>query len=723
MQFIVLRRLRQSEIGWFGEVRRQGRETSRQRAVNFDSVTVDRLFPNASHVDRIEMDLTRKNDSGDQSVQTQVLRRQAKNWRLTGDKIDDERFGFVAAGDLLLLLLDTSDTQPTGAFDVLPASSTTARRILSRPEAADLLRVGLLGLHPSEAGPIPALMAAYDTDLFGSLAPSPTPHRTEEPTSMQADADPMVLYPSAARMFQVVGNLGHNLPVAVADLVDNSIAARASRVEVRYPRPQEGRRWLAIIDDGGGMNRSELREAMRFGSDRSYEDRDLGKFGIGLKAASLSQARVLTVASRTAGGEIAVLRWDQDEVKRRGEWRLIEPKLTDHEHEVIYGALAESAGTVVYWDQVMPPRAVRRRSRRPAGGGVPDDAYGRALHELALHLGMVFHRFIQGKTSSGRPVELVLNGATIEAWDPFLPEHPRTKALEPFAESLLGPADRDCPVSGRAFILPHKAQFGSDADWRRAGYDGQWNQRQGLFIYRADRMIQAGGWCDIWQNDEHTKLIRVALSFDPDLDDLFEINAAKMSVTLPPLLAEQLKEHLKGARKDARKRYRDQGKAGSRPRRPARTPLQPAQPPRPSPTATATATLPRADVVASPLPSGVEGASRTTTKSNTAAVSATAASARVVGGAPPRLLIVGADGSKAWRVERTLLGGWEVRVDRNHALGGRVAAAVGTDRPAASLVAALVAAMDDVVGTDSVTKGRIEALLRAWTAGGAGSDA
>lgn len=715
MRFLVLRTLMQSEIGWFGEVRRQGRETSRQRALNFDAPTVERLFPTASRSDELRLVLRRRGDDGI-VVQEQVLRRQHKNWRLTGDRIDDARFGFVSAGDLFVMVIDTSTTPPTGAFDVLPADDARARRILARPDAATLIHTGLVALHLSEARGLSPVVAEIDPELFVELEePGPPPVPLNRGASMTPVDDPFHLPPSAPRMFQVIGNLGHNLPVAVSDVVDNSIAARATAVDVRYPRPVGGVPWLAISDDGHGMDRAALLEAMRFGADRDYDDRDLGKYGIGLKAASLSQARCLTVASRSANSPITVLRWDQDHIDRTREWRLLQPALEDWEEEILLGPLRSRPGTVVLWSKVMPPRAVRRRRRRLAPD-VPDDAYGQALHDLELHMGMVFHRFLGGRTRSGRTLALALNGRPVEAWDPFLRDHEATKSVASFAESVPGPGDQDCPVTVSPFVLPNKAQFESDRGFTRAGYDGRWNDRQGLYIYRADRMIQAGGWCDIWQRDEHTKYLRVAVSFDPDLDDAFEVNAAKMSVTLPPLLARGLKRNLAQARKAARKRYKEQS-AGHRRPAPAPVPV--------APTPTAAPGGQAASVVADDaVGAGGDHSMAGVLVARDGGSSGRAAGQDAVGATAPttpgpatdlRLLYEQGDNGLLWRTQARLAGGREVRINRAHPLGRELERLVPQDHERAHVLASLFVAIDEAARVNGLRLEDLHAAVAAAT--------
>lgn len=573
MNFILMRTLRQSEVGWFGEVRRQGRETSRQRALNFDATEVERMFPAASRGDIIPVQLHRRSDTGELAEQAQALRRQEKNWRLTGDKIDDRRFGVVAPGDLVVMAWDVGDAGAGGAFEILAASDPRARRILAHPQSGGLVTRGLLAVPAADAPGLVRELRTLDGELFAPYLPR---LGDEAQLAKTRDGDEavegeLILPPSPARMFQVIASMGHTLNVAVADIVDNSITAGATTIKVAFQRPDRresselfalnGPRFpggcVAFTDDGRGMDRATLLEAMKFGSNRDYGERDLGRYGIGLKAASFSQARCLTVASRSAGSSVTVLRWDQDHIERTGRWEVVEPALDAAEREVLLAPLAERAGTVVLWTRLRPLKAAERRGRRAEGA---DTAYERAIGDLVLHVGMVFHRFLSGETRSKRQVSISLNGRSVPVWDPFLRLHAETQRSGAFSELVPCPGtDREYPVTVDAWILPHTKRL-PESDMERAGQNGRWNELQGFYIYRADRIIQAGGWCDLWNREEHKKLLRVALSFDPELDAAFDVHAAKMSVSLPMPLAEVLQQRLQDARKDADARYRKDGK-------------------------------------------------------------------------------------------------------------------------------------------------------------------
>jgi len=174
--------------------------------------------------------------------------------------------------------------------------------------------------------------------------------------------------------------------------------------------------------------------------------------------------------------------------------------------------------------------------------------------DLELHLGMVFHRFLSGTVRS-RKLKILINGNTVAPWDPFARDEPKTKGLTPVTipvehEGILS------EVKLEPFVLPHQQDFSSPEAFRRASGPANWNQQQGFYIYRGDRLIQSGGWCRIRTIDEHSKLARVAMSFLPTLDEAFKINVAKMRVQLPPSIREQIDRAIKPVIKIAQETYR-----------------------------------------------------------------------------------------------------------------------------------------------------------------------
>lgn len=339
--------------------------------------------------------------------------------------------------------------------------------------------------------------------------------------------------PSAARLTESLRDIGYDFTAAVADLVDNSLAAGASRVEILIEFAGTASR-VFIADDGSGMTENGLVEAMRFGSRRTYGRNDLGRYGLGLKTASLSQCRRLTVVTRHSPTDcrISSRRLDLDLIQEWDDWLVVQPG-ADTATERAYEWLYEGTGTVAVWeslDRVLP-------ERRPEGGWARRrlEAMTRATVE---HLAMVFHRYVEG-LPVGRRVTLLVNGEKVRPWNPFAPAEPGTNELSP-QRFEIAIEDTRGEVRLRRFVLPARDTFSSPDAFERLSGPRKWNRQQGLYIYRADRLVQWGGWAGLRGIDEHTKLARAALDFDTSLDPLFNINVSKMRVSLPPQLRQML---------------------------------------------------------------------------------------------------------------------------------------------------------------------------------------
>jgi hypothetical protein len=334
--------------------------------------------------------------------------------------------------------------------------------------------------------------------------------------------------PSARRLTDSLRYIGYEFVTAVADLIDNSVAAGARSVDVDIQFHGSGSR-VVIADDGDGMTERGLDEALRFGTRRSYGAGELGRFGLGLKTASISQCRRLTVVTRHSRvrPRIVARCLDLDYIGTVDRWEIIEPPPSPAVEQATRW-LADGPGTVVIWealDRVLP-------QDRPDGGWAR-----RRLENLARrtteYLGMVFHRFLEGGTGR-EPLTIAVNGAKVAAWNPFAPGEGRIVLPMKRFEVAIG--SRVGEVWLRSYVLPPRSQFSSAAEFERLSGPMKWNRQQGLYIYRADRLIQGGGWCGIRAADEHTKLARAAIDFQTDLDPVFQVNVAKMRVTFPPEL-------------------------------------------------------------------------------------------------------------------------------------------------------------------------------------------
>jgi hypothetical protein len=363
-------------------------------------------------------------------------------------------------------------------------------------------------------------------------------------------SDHRSIIPSARRLMNSLRDIGYDAPAAIADLVDNSIDADARHISVTIAQ-EGGRSWVRVADDGIGMTPRELDEAMRYGSRRDYDAHHLGHFGLGLKTASLSQCRRLTVAARTTPtGRIEARRWDLDSVAQRDAWDL--ERITPRQcPPALVNPLRVSPGTVVLWERLDRVLAYAR----------PDGASAmRALRQLVedveRHLAMVFHRFLSGQLGRGRTrLKIIVNERALAPWDPFARGEPATERLET-QWVRMHHAGRTHRVRIQPYVLPPQIRFSSPDAHLSAGGPKRWNRQQGLYIYRRDRMIQSGGWNRLRTLDEHSKLARLAVDIPPGAETAFQISVSKMSVVLPADLRAALGPVVSGVVTRAQDAYR-----------------------------------------------------------------------------------------------------------------------------------------------------------------------
>jgi hypothetical protein len=549
MEFLILRVLTHSELGMFHEYRRQGKERSRQRAVNFDGDVVARVFPAATSEDRIEMDLRYLTDDG-LKVHRHWLKRQEKNWRLEGNCPQDRRYAFVEPGCLFVMQVEAGVSPATGSWIVLAKDDPLSRAILSDGATGGLTAAGMIALHGREGERIVHRLAEAMPKMFVD--------RPETGSGGESTVDDEIteggirLPPRAERLTRMLGEVGHTLPSAVAELVDNAITADATRVDISFGRPDQGHgRWMTITDNGDGMSWEALKEAMRLGSNASYADNSLGKYGYGLKGASWSQATVLTVVTRTANGPEHHLTWDRDAIS--DDWVASTAPLEDW---IADATRLTGKGTAVLWRNMTPPVGTS------ATAGL--SPFTAEIRDLDRHLGLVFHRFLEGRAAGHKKIEIFINGVPVEPNNPV--GHPLVKSYD--AKSVRMPLETgDATVEVRPYLLPseeelklyHQAEGPAAAERAldRIGLYGRRTETQGLFIYRNDRLIRWGGWHDMWSTtDEKTKLARVTLDFGPALDDAFGINISKQIVHLPKYLQDAIKPLAKFVRTDSQKKFR-----------------------------------------------------------------------------------------------------------------------------------------------------------------------
>jgi len=355
--------------------------------------------------------------------------------------------------------------------------------------------------------------------------------------------------PSAKRLINSLRDLGYTFSSAVSDLIDNSIQAGATEIYIDIEMKGVNS-YLRIADNGYGMTLIQLEEAMRYGSDNDYNvENNLGKFGLGLKTASFSQCRRFSVATRSMSDRQKIIHsfaWDLAHIEKTNKWEILELDNKTRDF-VIQNYLKDSTGTVVLWQYL-------DRVIESANDDEKANKIILKLHrELEEHLSMVFHRFLAGEVPDSK-IKIFLNDIELTPWDPFV--RCEKNLLELSAKKIPLEVDgHKCTVSLQPYILPSQDNFSSKEAFDRASGPNKWNQQQGFYIYRSNRLIQSGGWSRLRAVDEHTKLARIALDFSPHLDDAFKINVAKMKVQIPQQIKEEVDSFVKQITKTAREIY------------------------------------------------------------------------------------------------------------------------------------------------------------------------
>lgn len=357
------------------------------------------------------------------------------------------------------------------------------------------------------------------------------------------------LPPHASSMIESMRDIGYSFPAAVADIVDNSISANARIIRIHFLW-NDGDPVLAIADDGEGMDADTLLEAMRPGTHSPRADRgttDLGRFGLGLKTASFSQCRQLSVVSRTDNGQASGYRWDLDYIAETNSWS-VQRLSRGGVNELPFRDLLGEQGTLVVWQKI--DRLMDFTSQRA------EDLFNDHFEEAREHLQLVFHRFLEPMADEKHlpRVRIEMNRDPLKPFNPFFPDANARQLL----------VTEDIPVEGsyvrvQPYVLPHHSRVDKDAYERYAGRDG-YAHTQGFYVYRNRRLIDHGTWFRLVPKREITRLARVRIDIPNTLDHLWGIDVRKSRATPPGVIRDSLKRVIGQITESAGKVYTHRGK-------------------------------------------------------------------------------------------------------------------------------------------------------------------
>lgn len=356
--------------------------------------------------------------------------------------------------------------------------------------------------------------------------------------------------PDPERIIEGLRDTGYEFNTSMADVIDNSIAAKARNIDVLVNMDYVGDIVVMVADNGCGMDRDGLINAMRYGSKRRTDQASLGKFGLGLKTASTAFCRRLSAISRgVEGGRVLKATWDLDHIAAVERWELQLVDANADEIKLLDAVAKGKSGTVILWERV--DRLLKKAYNKPAGGHARN-ALKSYVDKLRLHVAMVYQRFLDKGDKRAPDVSIRINGERVLPWDPYCLSETKAPIAEKVQKVEIGDNER-AEFTVRAFIIPRKDEFADQAAVKDARLT---NDMQGLYVYRENRLIHGPDWLDMYSKEPHMTLCRIELSFDHKLDDAFQVDIKKSRILLDDSLYDWMQKFLQGPRREGSERYR-----------------------------------------------------------------------------------------------------------------------------------------------------------------------
>lgn len=335
---------------------------------------------------------------------------------------------------------------------------------------------------------------------------------------MKANSNRKYLPPNLTNFLSSFREIGYLTEVAIADILDNSVSAKASVIKITAV--ENPNKKISICDNGIGMSSTELEEAMRLSSKNPNEKRekdDLGRFGLGLKVASFSQCKKLTVISKTNNAEINGLQWNLDYIAETNDWYALIPDNDNYKQELMELSNLNS-GTIVIWEEIDKFTNVN---------------FTEEIEKIFNHLGLVFHKYIDG--IEGKKLTISINNNILKSINPFFPGSARQKLQDypfiyPNGKVLVTP-----------YILPHHNNV-TEIEYKKHGLPEGYLKTQGFYLYRNNRLVTWGNWWGLAQSTEALKLVRIEINIPNTMDGDWNIDLKKSSAKPPYLIRQELKK-------------------------------------------------------------------------------------------------------------------------------------------------------------------------------------
>lgn len=337
-----------------------------------------------------------------------------------------------------------------------------------------------------------------------------------------------IVRPEPDSLLQSARSFGYTIETALADLIDNSITAEASEIAIAYG-VEHFNSFVRIEDNGKGMTEKELLNALKMGSFNPLTERhdnDLGRFGLGLKTASFSQCRRLTVKTKTSDGNTFVKCWDLDVVADEKDWVLLRGFADSSSQKNMGEFSLANSGTIILLEKL-------DRLQETNDGKSEKEHFYRKFENVKKHLGVIFHRFLESEE-----IKLKVLNESVSPISPFYISD--TIPATELAEEQL--SIRGHSITIQPYILPHESKLTIDERKQLQIIKG-WTEHQGIYLYRNRRLISDGTWLDLdFRKKDSQRLCRIAIDIPNTLDKEWQIDVKKSSAKIPDIIRKRIKE-------------------------------------------------------------------------------------------------------------------------------------------------------------------------------------
>ena len=330
----------------------------------------------------------------------------------------------------------------------------------------------------------------------------------------------IIVRPNLNNFIKSLRDVGYTFEIAVADVLDNSISAGATQIDIYTVAKPE--LLFCMLDNGCGMIEEELIEAMRLATknpDSTREKHDLGRFGLGLKTASFSQCLKLTAISKK-NNSINLKQWDLEYISLQNEWELLTPEYSKYQHYPLFKELENNqSGTLVIWEKF---------------DRYEKESFTQRIDKLKKHLSLVFHRFLEGMSGT-KKLKIYVNQSLLIPFDPFNTMNQFTREINTEKIKLFGSAIEITP-----YILPHHKNV-SQQEWEEFGTEDGYIKSQGFYFYRGNRLLIYGTWWGLHKATDAHKLVRIKIDISNDQDRFWGIDIKKSTANPVPEIKQDLR--------------------------------------------------------------------------------------------------------------------------------------------------------------------------------------